>query len=96
MQDYLADALKIPELGRTMILTLRYENKTHYENKTLKDFTLDDYIAGAEALLLVVEDDTLPLYATEEDNEPRKYTPQERQHLAQVLHDYLDKYKIKE
>ena len=92
MENYVTDALKIPELGRTMILTLRFENKTHYENKTLKDFTLDDYISGAEGLLLVVEDETLPLYATEGD-EPRSYTPEERHRLAQLLHDYLDRYK---
>ena len=92
MENYITDALKITELGRTMLLSLRYENKTQHENKNLKDFTLEDYISGAEALLLVVEDEELPLYATEEDG-PRSYTLEERHHLAQLLRDYLDKYK---
>ena len=95
MKDYIKDALKITELGRTMILSLRFENEKLCENKTLRDFTLEDYISGAEALLMVVKDETLPLYATEEDG-PRSYTSEERANLERLLRDYIDKYKSPE
>lgn len=95
MKNYIKDALKIPELGRTMVLSLRFENEKLCEDKTLQDFTLEDYLSGAEALLMVVKDETLPLYATEEDG-PRSYSSEERARLAQLLQDYIQKYKSPE